>query len=143
MEDFDKFLNDIKPSGKEEFSVPDGYFEKLPHRVMDRIHAEEEAPVSIWKWLAGPVLKLGLGALALMAVTVYIINQDELKSGALSLEDYSNVTYSIEELQMAGIDEDEVISALLYEDIETEYQEISDDEYILDNIDMDLLLQEL
>ena len=143
MKDINKLLDDLKQSGQEEFSVPDGYFENLPHRVMDRIHAEESKPVPLWKWLGGPVLKLTLGAVALFAVSAYFIMMDQPKNDVLSLESCDEVQFTIEDAQMAGIAEDDVISALIYDDIEEEYQEIQEAEYILDNVDVDLLLQEL
>lgn len=47
---------------KNHFAVPEGYFDKLPGRVVERIARRKQRRSLVWRWAAACVLAVGLWA---------------------------------------------------------------------------------
>lgn len=131
-----KKLSDIEK--KNQFEVPDGYFEDLPLRIQKRIESEQQRKQTI----ALPSWSLAMAAsIALIIVSVYLLQNNPSSSEDLLAE------ISEEDL-IAYIDELEISSY----DIATTFPDITDyllldDVNIIEDVDLedqaidDLLLE--
>ena len=107
----------IPPKPEQTFRVPEGYFENVREKVLDRIKAEEQSRPRHKKIYLQPYLSLA-AAISGVAIIVYIVLQSVMGSG-------DNSYYDIATLDKVGFVQDESLLMENYalEDEAAEYSE--------------------
>ncbi|MBN4065724.1 hypothetical protein JYT51_00150 [Candidatus Amoebophilus asiaticus] len=140
------------------FKVPEQYFEKLPHIIQAKCVEQEKAgTIDIWQLLAQYLLQpkyaiaVSLFAIALIfGLYKYLPNsQDQIVAGEMTFQDLSNkeVSAFISD-NIQDYDEDLLAEAFIQADAakgtstDDELEEELEN-YILENVDEDLLMEDL
>ena len=116
-----KKLNEIEK--KELFRTPEGYFNKLPDQLLDKINTSESSTYSIapvWRWSAS------IAATILIVLSVNYMLSTNSTEAELSFEDFTDEEL-VEYLNGNQIQTESLAEALLQEDDWNEIIESSDD----------------
>lgn len=118
-----KIKNGLPPKPVNPFIVPEGYFDSLSERVMDRIKSEErESKLPSRRISMRPYLTLA-ASISGLALIVYVILQLVAGTGIVDNEDYDLVT-----LYEAGITFDESVIAETFRNAEEDNYSVWDEE---------------
>jgi hypothetical protein len=146
------FEDKFGEAGKNSFSVPDGYFETLPGRISQSISNREKSTAGR-RFFLNPtyVISLATAAVILLAIGLNFN----------SIRDYFDRSPAGPVYSMQDLTDDEIIEALMSEGIREDVLvemavaspstlpsselpgDIIIDEYITDQIDEDLIIEEL
>ena len=129
-----KKLEDI--SKKNNFEVPDGYFEKLPGIIQARVAKPEPAP-----WFV-PALKFALPMVAVLSIGIFWYSsqgQDTIEEQLAAIQTEQLVAY----LDDATLNFDDLAESVTWsEDDLNELEEKVFNSYDVSDTDLDILLEE-
>ncbi|MEX1188614.1 MAG: hypothetical protein WED33_05105 [Bacteroidia bacterium] len=146
MQEEDK-ISDLEngfPKGNP-FKVPEGYFDRFPSRMLDKIENENSSYQSPFSILLKPVFLLAAASVTIF-IGIYILKVDKQDSQLVSADEISRYVY--QEGIIDEIDINEIIEysdATIYDAIEVSENESSEiEKYLLDeDIDINDIINEL
>jgi len=138
------------------FIVPDNYFEDLPLRINDKVHSTEHSKVSLidkaLDFIFGKKLALSFGLIIVIGFSIffYQISKNSVESincqtlACLEKQDILN------DRSISNFDEDQLMDLVDVNSLDKQLQSetirtdsLQQEEFILDNVDTDQLLEEL
>ncbi|MCX6258720.1 MAG: hypothetical protein NTW49_12610 [Bacteroidia bacterium] len=142
MKETDYIPEKISSAGKKSpFTVPDGYFERLPKDLAGMVnstitdHPEKKSVRIFW-----PLLAVAAG---LIIAVVFSFYRDELLPGIFGNNQPSVESTCISQLSTFNIDEEDLIIALGTDSVQPIESEIIAEYIVLDNNDLENMIVEL
>lgn len=147
MDDLKNIAPELSKIEKENsFSVPDGYFDKLPMQIQEKLQQKKAFnPAFLMELLKRPAYVLSFSIMILLIIIIpFAIStyNSNLSNGQIAYQDFD-----ITDIEYFEINEELLIEAISFEEFdENELIEEAIDEmmnYIIDNVDYTTILDEL